>query len=262
MGFEYTLLSKLTSSSAATPPELGGESRKASCKSLLFHKITFARRQSQMPAFEDLLMPSRAAATVLHGPQLLAPAVSPSSCPFTSSSPCAMAETKSISFPKKMAGTVREVGRDGEPWELRSSTGGFPSPRTAKQPISVLSVMEELSFLQPSQLGCWLGFLKQSLASSLAAIELVCLVRLVWRTALIPISSHPAGRGLGALHAGGQHHPLELGASEVKAFPHTQPTSMRDLASGCTSFDVLLAQPRAPGSALFNAALRHPLTRS
>lgn len=94
-------------------------------------------------------------------------------------------------------------------------------PVTVKQPIRVLNVTEELSFLQPSQLGCWLGFLKQSLALSLAAPELVCLVWLVQRTALIPISSRSAGRGLGALHAGGQHHALELGASRTQGFsPH------------------------------------------
>lgn len=46
---------------------------------------------------------------------------------------------------------------------LHSCSRGFPSPRTVKQPIGALS------FLQPSLLGCWLGFLKQSLASSLAA---------------------------------------------------------------------------------------------
>lgn len=77
MGCEYTLLSKLTSSSAATPPDLGGESRKAVCKSLLFHKITFARRERQTPAFEALLTPGRATATALHGPQLSAPSIPP-----------------------------------------------------------------------------------------------------------------------------------------------------------------------------------------
>ena len=75
MGCEYTLLSKLTSSSAATPPDLGGESRKTDCKSLLFHQITFASRESQMPAFEAQLTPGRATAAVLHGPQLPAPSI-------------------------------------------------------------------------------------------------------------------------------------------------------------------------------------------
>lgn len=77
MGCEYTLLSKLTSSSAATPPDLGGESRKADCKSLLFHKITFARRESQTPALEALLTPGRVTATVLHVPRLSAPSIPP-----------------------------------------------------------------------------------------------------------------------------------------------------------------------------------------
>jgi len=110
------------------------------------------------------------------------------------------------------------------PWGLPPLHGGtsrFPCPRTLKQPIRALNMTEELSFLQPSQLGCWLGFLKQSLASSLAAPELVCLVLLVQRTALTPVSSRSAGRGLGALRAGGQHHALELGACGSQGFsPH------------------------------------------
>lgn len=98
---------------------------------------------------------------------------------------------------------------------LHGCSRGFPSPRTVKQPIRALS------FLQPSQLGCWLGFLKQSLASSLADFELVYLVWLVWRTTLIPISSCSAGRCRGLLHAGAQHHALQPDANESPRFsPH------------------------------------------
>lgn len=60
----------------------------------------------------------------------------------------------------------------------------------------LLNVMEELSFHQPNHLGCWLGFLRQSLAPSLAAPELVWLV---WGTALTPVPSHSAGGSAGAL---------------------------------------------------------------
>lgn len=60
----------------------------------------------------------------------------------------------------------------------------------------LLNVMEELSFHQPNHLGCWLGFLRQNLAPSLAAPELVWLV---WGTALTPVPSHSAGGSAGAL---------------------------------------------------------------
>lgn len=91
---------------------------------------------------------------------------------------------------------------------------GIPQPQGLG--IRALNIME-ISFLQPSQLGCWLGFLKQSLASSLAAPELVYLVRLVRRTTLIPISSYLDGRSL----VGSQHHTLQLGTSGSQSFsPH------------------------------------------
>lgn len=230
MGCEYTLLSKLTSSSAATPPDLGGESRKADCKSFLFHKITFARRESQTPAFEALLTPGKATFTILHVPQLSAHSIPPAlALPLPVPVLAPRLGQKALPPPRKQQGESGKWAGMESPRNcpftgaapIACSTRGFPSPGTVKQPIRALNVTEELSFLQPSQLGCWLGFLKQSLASSLAVPELVCLVRLVRRTALIPVSSRLAGRGLGALPAGGQHHVLELGASGSQSFsPH------------------------------------------
>lgn len=113
MGCEYTLLSKLTSSSAATPPDLGGEIRKADCKSLLFHKTTFARRESRTPAFEALLTPGRATATVLHVAQLSAPSIPPQPLPCQFQSLPLNWDWRHF-LPPKAAGRVREAVRDGD----------------------------------------------------------------------------------------------------------------------------------------------------
>lgn len=105
VGCEYTSLSKLTSSSALTPPDLGGESRKADCKSLLFHKITFARGESKTPAFEALFTLGRATSTVLHVPWLPAPSIPPSFCPSTASPVLApQLGPKALPAPRKQQG--------------------------------------------------------------------------------------------------------------------------------------------------------------
>lgn len=147
------------------------------------------------------------------------------------------------------------MDRDGETQELPPHWGCphcMAAPEDSPAPglrIRALNMMEELSFLQPSQLGCWLGFLKQSLASSLAAPELVCLV---WRTALIPIASYLDGRSL----EGGSSTHSSWALMEAKAFPLTHPTGTQDLPSGRASLDVLLAQQSVPSGALFSPDIR------
>lgn len=216
-----------------------------------------------MPAFEALLAPGRATAALLHSPQLPAPSIPPDLALWLPIPiPALQLGPKMPPSAKKAAGRGKETSRDGEPREsprgehcphCTAALEGSRSPGTVKQLVWVPNVTEELSFLQPNHVGCGLGFLRQSLASSLAAPELVCLVGLVWGTALSPVSPPSVGRG-----AGGRHQAPEQSRLLSAASPLACEASHRARAS----FDVLLAQLRAPSGALFSSALRHPLTRS
>lgn len=177
-----------------------------------------------MPAFEALLRAGRETATVLYTPQASVPSIPaalalPLPVPVCASLP---AGNNFLHQESKHRESGKQAGMESlkncllmAAAPLHGCSRGFPSPRTVKQPIRALS------FLQLSQLGCWLGFLKQSLASFLADFELVYLVWLVWRTTPIPISSCSAGRCRGALHAGAQHHSLQPDANGSPGFsPH------------------------------------------
>lgn len=226
----HTSLSRLTSCSG-----LGGGSWKAGCKSLPFRKSTSARRESQMPAFEALLAPGRATAALLHRPQLSAPSIPPDLALWLPIPiPALQLGPKMPPSAKKAAGRGKEMSRDGEPREsprgehcphCTAAPEGSRSPRTVKQPVWVPNVTEELSFLQPNHVGCGLGFLRQSLASSLAAPELVCLVGLVWGTALSPISPPSVGRGAGGQHQAPEQsrHPSSPGSSPQPALSPARP---------------------------------------
>lgn len=85
MGCEYTLLSTdfILSCNSSTS---GRGEQESNCRSLLFHKITFARGGSQMPLFEALLTPGGATLCMNHSCQHLpSPQLLPFYCQFQSS---------------------------------------------------------------------------------------------------------------------------------------------------------------------------------
>lgn len=203
---------------------------KADCESLLFHKSTFARRERQMPAFEALLTPGRATATILHVPQLSAPSSHPA---LTLPLPVAVLAPRLLL--EALPPPRKQQGESGK-WAGIESSGNcllmgaapiarqhqqVPQPRdceTAHQGTEcdggVLLSPAKPAWLQVGIPQAELGIISGSSRAGLSGAA-------GSENRSNPRFFRSAGRGLGALHAADQHHALELGASGSQGFsPH------------------------------------------